>query len=76
MQSKKNHLYIYLKSFHALIKRSDSARAESAPREPQIKLAGYVHWHSDFEPYSTLGFIAPVEFGKAGLVLSELSKQV
>lgn len=83
-KQEENHPYIYLRSFHALVKRSDSAKAEFVYREAlgtpppalQIKLAGYVHWQNDFEPYSTLGFMAPVEFEKAGLVLSELSKQV
>lgn len=83
-KQEENHPYIYLKSFHALVKRSDSAKAEfvyrealgTPPREPQIKLAGYVHWQNDFEPYSTLDFTVPVEFEKAGLILSELSKQV
>ena len=43
-------------------------------RELQVKLADYVHWYNNFRLHSTLGYMAPVEFRKAGLVLSELPK--
>lgn len=43
-------------------------------RELQVKLADYVHWYNNFRLHSTLGYMASVEFRKAGLVLSELPK--
>lgn len=43
-------------------------------RELQVKLADYVHWYNNFRLHSTLGYMAPVEFRKAGLVLPELPK--
>jgi len=48
--------------------------AFSTTRELQVKLADYVHWCNNFRLHSTLGYMAPVEFRKAGLVLSELPK--
>ncbi len=45
-------------------------------RELQVKLADYVHWHNDFRIHSALGYITPVEFGKAGLVLPKSSKKM
>ena len=43
-------------------------------RELQAKLSDYVHWHNNFRLHSTLGYMAPVEFRKAGLLLPESSK--
>ena len=43
-------------------------------RDPQAKLSGYVHWHNNFRIHSTLGYMSPVEFRKAGLILSKPSK--
>lgn len=39
-------------------------------RELQVKPGDYAHWCSSFRLHSTLGYIALVEFRKAGLVLS------
>lgn len=35
-------------------------------RELQVKLADYVHWYNNFRVYSTLGYMTPIEFRKAG----------
>ena len=43
-------------------------------RELQAKLSDYVHWCNNFRLHSTLGYMTPVEFRKAGLVLPESSK--
>ncbi len=43
-------------------------------RELRAKLADYVHWCNNFRIHSTLGYMTPVEFRKAGLVLPESSK--
>lgn len=43
-------------------------------RDLQAKLSGYVHWHNNFRIHSTLGYMSPVEFRKAGLILSKPSK--
>ena len=43
-------------------------------RELQAKLADYVHWYNNFRIHSTLGYMTPVEFRKAGLVLPKSSK--
>ena len=43
-------------------------------RELQAKLSDYVHWCNNFRLHSTLGYMTPVEFRKAGLVLTESSK--
>ena len=48
--------------------------AFAATRELQAKLSDYVHWHDNFRLHSTLGYMTPVEFRKAGLVLPESSK--
>lgn len=48
--------------------------AFAATRELQAKLSDYVHWYNNFRLHSTLGYMAPVEFRKAGLVLPESSK--
>ena len=48
--------------------------AFSTTRELQVKMADYVHWCNNFRLHSTLGYMAPVEFRKAGLVLSKLPK--
>lgn len=45
-------------------------------RELQVKLADYVHWYNNFRIHSTLGYMTPVEFRKAGLVLPKSSKKV
>ena len=45
-------------------------------RELQAKLSDYVHRHDDFRLHSTLGYMASVEFRKAGLVLPESPKKV
>lgn len=62
-------------------KDADLVRAEfvyreafGTTRELQVKLADYVHWYNNFRLHSTLGYMASVEFRKAGLVLSELPK--
>lgn len=43
-------------------------------RDPQAKLSDYVHWCNNFRIHSTLGYMSPVEFRKAGLILSKPSK--
>ncbi len=43
-------------------------------RDLQVKLSDYVHWYDDFRIHSTLGYMSPVEFRKAGLILSKPSK--
>lgn len=45
-------------------------------RELQVKLADYVHWYNNFRMHSTLGYMTPVEFRKAGLVLPRSSKKM
>lgn len=40
----------------------------------QAKLSDYAHWHNNFRVRSTLGYMSPVEFRKAGLILSKPSK--
>ena len=48
----------------------------STTRELQAKLSDYVHWYNNFRLHSTLAYMVPVEFRKAGLVLLESSKKV
>ena len=48
--------------------------AFGATRELQAKLADYVHWCNNFRIHSTLGYMTPVEFRKAGMILPESSK--
>lgn len=43
-------------------------------RDLQAKLSDYVHRHDNFRIHSTLGHMSPVEFRKAGLILSKPSK--
>ena len=43
-------------------------------RELRAKLSDYVHWYNNFRIHSTLGYMSPVEFRKAGLSLPESSK--
>lgn len=43
-------------------------------RDLQVKLSDYVHWYNNFRIHSTLGYMSPVEFRKAGLILSKPSK--
>lgn len=43
-------------------------------RDLQAKLSDYVHRHNDFRIHSTLGYMGPVGFRKAGLILSKPSK--
>ena len=43
-------------------------------RELRAKLSDYVHWYDNFRIHSTLGYMSPVEFRKAGLSLPESSK--
>lgn len=43
-------------------------------RDLQAKLSDYVHRHDNFRIHSTLGYMSPVEFRKAGLILSKPSK--
>lgn len=43
-------------------------------RDLQAKLSDYVHWYNNFRIRSTLGYMSPVEFRKAGLILSKPSK--
>lgn len=45
-------------------------------RELQVKLADYVHWYNNFRMHSTLGYMTPIEFRKAGLVLPKSSKKM
>lgn len=45
-------------------------------RELRVKPADYVHWYNIFGIHSTLGYISPVEFRKAGLVLPKSSKKM
>ena len=41
-------------------------------RELWVKLTDYVHWYNNFRMHSTLGYMTPVEFRKAGLVLPRI----
>ena len=43
-------------------------------RDLQAKLSDYVHRYDNFRIHSTLGYMSPVEFRKAGLILSKPSK--
>ena len=43
-------------------------------REPRAKLSDYVQRYNNFRIHSTLGYMSPVEFRKAGLSLPESSK--
>ena len=43
-------------------------------RDLQAKLSDCVRWHDNFRIHSTLGYMSPVEFRKAGLILSKPSK--
>lgn len=43
-------------------------------RELRAKLADYVHRCNNFRIHSTLGYMTPVEFRKAGMILPESSK--
>ena len=43
-------------------------------RDLQVKLSDYVHRCNNFRIHSTLGYMSPVEFRKAGLTLSKASK--
>ena len=43
-------------------------------RDLQVKLSDYVHRHDDFRIRSTLGYMSPVEFRRAGMTLSKPSK--
>lgn len=43
-------------------------------RELRAKLSDYVHWYNNFRIHSTLGYMSPVEFRKAGLSLPKSSK--
>lgn len=45
-------------------------------RELRVKLADYVHWRNNSRMHSTLGYMTPVEFRKAGLVLPGSSKKM
>lgn len=45
-------------------------------RELRVRPADYVHWCNNFRIHSTLGYMTPVEFGKAGLVLPRSSKKM
>lgn len=51
--------------------RPEFAYRESfaSTRELQVKLSDYVHWYNNFRIHSTLGYMSPVEFRKAGLAL-------
>lgn len=52
----------------------DNAVDESAGGIPRARLSDYVHWYDNFRIHSTLGYMSPVEFRKAGLSLPESSK--
>ena len=43
-------------------------------RELRAKFSDYVHWCNNFRIHSTLDYMSPVEFRKAGLSLPESSK--
>ena len=43
-------------------------------RDLQAGLSDYVHWYNNLRIHSTLGYMSPVEFRKAGLILSKPSK--
>ena len=51
-------------------------RRNGTPRELQVKLADYVHWYNNFRMHSPLGYMTPVEFRKAGLILPRSSKKM
>lgn len=51
-----------------------SAELLRRPPRPAGKLSDYVHRCNDFRIHSTLGYMSPVEFRKAGLILSKPSK--
>lgn len=53
--------FVYRESFETL-------------RELQVKLSDYVHWYNNIRLHSRLGYMSPVEFRKAGLVLEKVSK--
>lgn len=48
--------------------------AFGATRELRAKLADYVHRRNNFRIHSTLGYMTPVEFRKAGMIFPESSK--
>ena len=58
------------------IPRAELARREAfgTTRELRAKLSDYVHRHDNFRIHSTLGYMSPVEFRKAGPSLPESSK--
>lgn len=43
-------------------------------RDLQAGLSDYVHWYNNLRIHSTLGYMSPVEFRKAGMLLSKPSK--
>ncbi|WP_417061524.1 IS3 family transposase [Enorma massiliensis] len=43
-------------------------------RDLQAGLSDYVHWYNNLRIHSTLGYMSPVEFRKAGMPLSKPSK--
>ena len=45
-------------------------------RELRVKPADYVHWYNIFRMHSTLGYMSPVEFRNAGLVLPRSPKKM
>ncbi len=52
----------------------NAAAGQFGGRELRAKLADYVHWCNNFRIHSTLGYMTPVEFRKAGMILPESSK--
>lgn len=52
----------------------DNAVDESADGISGARLSDYVHRYDNFRIHSTLGYMSPVEFRKAGLSLPESSK--
>lgn len=44
-------------------------------RELWVKPTDYVHWYNNFRMHSTLGYMTPVEFRKAGLVLPRIAQK-
>lgn len=47
-----------------------AGRGFGSEEEPRAALFDWADWHDDFRIHSTLGYMSPVEFREAGLILS------